>query len=384
MRNFAAKKIRVAMVIQEYYPIIGGAEHQLASQAALLKEMGVDIHIVTRRWPGLLPYEVIRGIPVHRMLSWGPRPLAAVLFITTAIWKIIRLNPDIIHAFELLSPSTVAVLAKKILRRPLIIKVLRGGILGDLRKIGSGFLGRFRIPFVLHAAEAFAVISHEIDAELESFGVSGSRRFFIPNGVDTQRFSPVTSTEKEALRIRLGLPTGVLAVFTGRLESEKRLDMLIKIWTSIRAKHPNANLLLVGTGSQEAYLRSIAGDGVWFTGGVDDVAPYLQSSDIFVLPSVAEGLSNALLEGLSCELGVIATNIGGTTDIIRHEKNGLLVPPDSPDHTMEAFLRLLSDPEYRHQLGVEGRKLIVEDYSIENVVKKIRQLYSSLTGDEGN
>ena len=381
--NTISRPIRVAMVIQEYHPIIGGAEQQLASQAALLKDMGVDIHGVTRRWSGLSPFEIIRGIPVHRMPSWGPRPVAALFFIFTAFFKLLWLKPDIIHAFELLSPSTIAVLVKWFLHRPLIIKVLRGGVLGDLKKIGDGSLGRLRVPFVVRAADAFVVISTEIDAELAALKVPSERRVFIPNGVDTYRFSPVSLMEKNALRARLGIPDGPLAVFTGRLEIEKRLDKLISVWPIVRSSYPNANLLLVGTGSQEQSLRLIAGDGVIFTGGVEDVSFFLKAADIFILPSVAEGLSNALLEGLSCELAVIATSIGGTTDVITHETNGLLITPDSPDELLVGLLRLFESAEFRHQLGMEGRKLILEKYSLHKAARSVRQLYELVMKNHG-
>ena len=370
--------IRVVMVIQEYHPIIGGAERQLASQAALLKNKGLDIHVVTRRWPGLSPFEVINGIPVYRMLSWGPRPIAAILFIITAVWKLYWLKPDIIHAFELLSPSTISVLSKWLLHRPLIVKILRGGVLGDLTKIGSGLFGKLRIRFVLNAVDVFVVISNEINDELRTFGVEAERRIFIPNGVDTTRFTPADPLIKDTLRIKLGLPDGLLTIFTGRLEIEKRLDLLIFIWAKIRRHIPNAYLLLVGIGSQEAYLRSIAGEGVIFVGEVEDTAPYLIASDIFVLPSISEGLSNSLLEALSCELAVIATSIGGTTDVVVNNVNGLLVNNESPEELMSGLMRLLNDSDFRRRIGVAGRQTILEKYSMLRAVTAIRNLYSVL------
>ena len=373
-----SRLIRVVMVIQEYHPIVGGAQKQLASQVNLLKNMGVDIHIITRRWPGLSPFETVRGIPVYRMLSRGPRPIAAITFIFSAVLKLFWLKPDIIHAFELLSPSTVSVLAKWILRRPLVVKVLRGGVLGDLKKIGSGLLGRWRVPFVVNAADVFVVISREIDSELAALGVLPGRRAFIPNGVDVDRFIPASLVEKEVLRAQLGLPKGLLAVFTGRLESEKRLDQLVALWPSVQVRYPDAHLLLVGTGAQEQSLRHNAGEGVCFTGSVDDVAPYLRAADIFVLPSVAEGLSNALLEGLSCGLAVVATSVGGATDVVKNNNNGLLIPPDAPEELLTAILHLFDNAKLRQRLGVAGRQLIVNNYSMAKVVCSVQQLYRSL------
>lgn len=373
------RKLRVVMIIQDYYPRLGGAQRQIAEQAPLLKKLDVEIIVLTRRYPGLIAFEQIGGVPVYRLPSLGPKPLAAVTFILSAIWRIIRLHPDLIHAQELLSPGTTAVLARGLTGIPVVAKVLRGGLLGDIAKIRRGGLGKFRVPFICNHIDAFAVISQEINGELARAGVPESNRFPITNGVDTDRFAPLEPDERRVTRRRLGLPAdGLLAVYTGRFEPEKRLDQVIRMWPGVRKDHPTAHLVLLGSGKQDEYLRQLAGDGVHFMGQVADVLPYLQTADLFLLPSSTEGLSNSMLEALACGLPIIATTVGGAEDVLSHNDNGWLVPPDEPEQLLEALRIVLADQPLRNRLGRSARQRMLDAYSLPVIVHKIRAMYDEV------
>ena len=121
--------------------------------------------------------------------------------------------------------------------------------------------------------------------------------------------------------------------------------------------------------------------GVWFIGQVDDAAHYLQAADLFVLPSSTEGLSNSLLEALSTGLPVLATSVGGTPDVIRHEVDGYLIPPDDRQAIKRGLLLLLSDETLRARLGKSGRTRILSDYSLEFVAERLGRLYEKLLRD---
>lgn len=370
--------ISVAMIIQGYLPRVGGAERQLAALAPLLQARGVALHILTRRYAGLSPYEEIDGVPVHRLPIPGPKPLAALSFMAAAQPKLAQLRPDLIHAHELLSPALTALLAKGWLRVPVVAKVLRGGLLGDVAKVRSKALGEARLALLRRHLDAFIVISQEIDAELAAMGVPPERRPFIPNGVDIERFAPVTPAEQAALRTELGLPSGPLTIFTGRLAAEKRVDQLLRLWPEIRAVHPEAGLLLLGRGEEEVILRQLAGEGVHFLGRIEDVAPYLQAADLFVLPSATEGLSNALLEALATGLPALVSEVGGAADVVEHGESGWLFPADTPTALREGLLTLLGDAALRAALGQAGRARVVADYALPVIADRLRALYEQL------
>ncbi len=317
--------LRVAMIIQGYHPLLGGAERQLRSVAPLLQARGVDVHILTRRHAGMAPYEAVDGVPVHRLPVPGPRPLKSLAYTAGSLALLRKLRPQVIHAYDLSSATTTAVLAKRLYGTPLVVKLLRGGVHGDIDRLKQKLFGDRRMTTFVREVDAFMTISREIDAELAAAGVAPERRRFIPNGVDVDRFAPVGDAAKARLRAELGLPEGPVVLYVGRLVAEKRLDVLLRAWSTAAAGR-SVSLLLLGEGPEEAALRSIAGPGVTFTGRVDDIAPYLKAADLFVLPSATEGLSNALLEALAAGLAVVATDVGGARDVVEDTVGGRLVP----------------------------------------------------------
>ncbi len=220
----------------------------------------------------------------------------------------LALQPDLVHAHEMLRPASIAVLSKRINKQPVLVKVLRGGARGDIYKLKRRTRWRSYFNNLKRNVDAFIVISHEIDGELASLNVPPEKRVFIPNGVNTERCSPIPENQKLKLRVALSLPPhATIVMYVGRLVAEKRVDHLLKIWGDICSKYYDACLLIVGDGAEEHSLMQMHVNGAQFTGQVDDAAPYLQAADLFVLPSSTEGLSNSMLEAMSCGLPVLAT-----------------------------------------------------------------------------
>jgi len=374
---------RVAMLIQKYYPHVGGAERQIQQLAPRLQARGFEVCIVTRHETGLSRFEIIDGVSVYRLACPGPKPLAAVFYIWSAVRLLSKLRPDLIHAHEILSPASAALLAKHFQGCPVIVKILRGGIRGDIYKLKRGPFWIQRFHILCQSVDSFIVISHEIDQELSALGVPSNKRTFIPNGVNTEAFAPVPDSLKKHLRTKLRLPLdGALVVYLGRLTAEKRVDHLLRIWPDIRVEFPQAQLLIIGTGAEEAQLRaqSVSVPGVQFTAQVNNPMRYLQAADLFVLPSATEGLSNSLLEALSSGLPVLATSVGGTPDVISHGENGYLIPPDDLPALRSGLMTLLADATLRARLGAGGRQRILTNFSLDSVAMRLDALYHSLLG----
>ena len=368
------------MIIQGYHPLVGGAERQLAAFAPELRALDIELHVLTRRYKGLRPFEVIDNVPVHRLPIPGPKPTASLTFTVTALPLLRRLRPHILHAHEVFSPATTATAAKRVLGgTPVVVTAHRSGPLGDVQRLLKKFMGQRRMRTFQQQVNAFVVISQEIDTELAGVGVPDARRIFIPNGVDTQHFAPLSAEAKLAQRQKLNLPAEApTAIFTGRLAPEKRVQHLIQAWPAVRAAHPNATLLILGVGPEEGALKQAAGPGVMFAGRIENVVPYLQAADIFVLPSAAEGLSVAMLEAMSTGLAAVVTRVGGAADVIQHGENGWLIPPDDPAALQAALLTLAGDPAQRLSLGQRARASVVNNYSLPVLAKRLRALYERL------
>jgi glycosyltransferase involved in cell wall biosynthesis len=367
------------MVIQRYLPHVGGAERQIQNLAPLLRSRGIEVLVLTRREKALPAYEIIDGTPVFRLPAPGPKLVAAICFTISAVRLLRQLDVDLIHAHELLSPTSVAALGKLLYGPPIVAKVLRGGKFGDVHKIKRRSFGGLRIRLLRRMVDVFIAISSEIQRELTDLGIPAERCVFIPNGVDVLRFRPALLEEKRRLRqIHQLPPEAPIAIYVGRLVREKRVEHLISAWRTVRAAVPDALLLIVGSGSEESTLMNMAGPGVRLIGEVSDVAPYFQCSDLFVLPSSSEGLSGALLEALASGLPVVATSVGGATDVIQHLENGYLIPPDDIAALEFALRTLLCDSALRARLGSSGRHRSASAFSFDLVADRLVDTYRGM------
>jgi len=366
------------MLIHGYFPRIGGAERQVRSVIPFLRERNIQVSVVTRQFDDTPAYEEIDEVPVYRMPIPGPKAVASLTYTLASIRTLGKLKPDLIHAHEFISPLTTALIAKRRYGYPIVVTPHRSGYLGDVQRLERRRLSEKRREYIKNHVDGFVVISHEIDDELAGMGIEKERRHLIPNGVDADQYVPVSPDGKKKLRQELGLPDGPILVFMGRLAPEKRVNLLVEIWQQVRESFPDATLLILGAGPEEENLRAAAGEGVNLWGGVDDVIPFLQASDVFVLPSVAEGFSVAILEALSCGVPVIASRVGGATDVIQHQKNGWIVEPDDKTQLLEAVLALFGDDSLRHELSQAGRQTIMETYHLSAIADVQRKLFEKV------
>jgi glycosyltransferase involved in cell wall biosynthesis len=375
--------MRVVMPIIEYHPVTGGAQRQLAALGPLLAQRGVEAHVLTRTVTGEPDSERLHSMQIHRLNTGSRGPLVGPRFVAAAARRIRALDPDVIHAFSLFSPSLIAMRAHRRLGIPTIVKVLRGGEMGErARLLDKPFAAR-RVARLRVDIDRFAVISREIDAELAALGISKAQRVWLPNGVDVERFRPAGPSERQALRSALRLGDGPVAIYCGRLVPEKDLDLLIAAWSTIRRRHSNAELCIVGTGPEENRLRTAAGDGIRFAGNQSEVDRWLQAADLFVLPSRTEGLSNAMLEAMAVGLPAVVTRVGGAEDVIEQDRNGLLVEPGSRAQLESTLLDCLGDHDRLLRLGLAARKTAVDHYSLEHTADRWVEEYRQLAERSG-
>jgi glycosyltransferase involved in cell wall biosynthesis len=377
----------IAIVSSVFYPSIGGAQRVALDTGRLLRDRGVDAFVVTRHYRGLARYEEVSGVPTYRVGNGDAgKALAAISFILGALWLLWRSRAryDVIHCHQMISPMTIGLLARALTRRPLVVMPHRSGPIGDIGvlTLRRPLSGRLRLLAVRRWGDAFVCISPAIAAELRGVGVPEARLWPITNGVDTERLSPLDADGRARRRRELGLPPGPLAVFSGRLVTEKGLDGLLSAWPMVIAALPDARLLLVGEGDQRGALESQArqqgvADQVHFHGASDDVGPILQAADLFVLPSHAEGLPVALLEALACGLPAVATDVDGTRDVIADGETGRLVPLGDPMALAAGIVEGFTAPAAT-AWARRGRAAVVQHYGLDDVIEQYLKLYRAL------
>ena len=375
--------LRVGLLISHFYPQQSGAERQALEQGAELARLGHSVHVLTKRVEGLPRDEVHRGISIHRWIktsSYGPLfGLSFVAGVARGLRKL-RHEIDLIHAHQALWEGIAAGAARPGLGGlPTLIQPASTGYYGEAEELGRT-RGRSLLRRVLLNNTAFAAISSDVAEQWTRLGVPPERLHRTASGVDVERFAPGPS------RVEKTLPPRPRVVFTGRLHPQKGLETLLEAWPAVAAE-TGASLVLVGDGIERDRLESKAEDlnirdRIRFVGEVPDPAEYLRAADAFALPSVAEGMSNSLLEAMATALPCYVSKIGGNVDLIADGVNGRLLPPADPKAWSDALIADLAAAESLRAMGVEARKRVEERHSIRAVVGRNLEIYRHLLGIE--
>ncbi len=367
----------------------GGMERQALALSTRLRAKGhriffiTCIHISEMCEKKLRVIGTIGGFRVYRvpLIPWL-RKLNALLYffgaLTILIWT--RRRYSIIHAHQMYSSGVVACIAKILLpKRRVLVKNCCGGECGDVKYLRALPLSHHIIEMMKRHIDTFIAISGETHQEMERTGFCNVVR--IPNGVDTKRFSPSNSSKdslKRELYPELSSKTWVL--FVGKFDPQKNSPLLIEAAAELP---DDACLLIVGAGAMSEQIESMIrsrrlGERVILCGTTTNIEKYYQSADLFVLPSRAEGSPNVLLEAMSSGLPCIGSDIASISEVVEHEKNGLIFGKyDKVDALQKCLRSALSDPEQMAKLGHKARQTILERYSFKAIVKRYSDFYDS-------
>jgi glycosyltransferase involved in cell wall biosynthesis len=278
---------------------------------------------------------------------------------------------DIVHNY-LLRANFVGSLAARLARVPIVLCSKRGchhmeG--GDLlmAKVGNALADR-----VTANAEAVRDFVH-LDE-----GCALAKMPVIPSGIDTDRFQPLPAADYKQ---RLGLPADCTAVgIVTRMRTRKGVEEFVRAIGELRRTRPDVHGVIVGEVSLDDVLEGIVReyglDGhLSLLGRRSDMPEVLSAFDLFVLSSHDEGMSNAVLEGMAMQLPVVATDVGGTGEVVRHGESGLLVPAKDPGALAAAMADVLADRERAGAMGRLGREIVVARFSAPAMVRQMEDLY---------
>ncbi len=389
------------MVSPLYHPSLGGLGRQAKVLTERLSREGVDLFVITRYLKDVPDATYSPDVEVIRAWSVRPRKyhlpeinlenlLTSLLFSLSTTIKLLqqRNHYEIVHFHGAGLPLIVNLPVLKALRKKVVAKVAAANLGTEAGSLRGRYLGLGTIlGHMLKWVDAFIATTGEIRDGLLREGIREERIWRIPNFIDLSLYPP--SGSKEAIKRSLGLPEGRIFVFAGRFVKRKGIEYLLRAWAEVLREAPQGvYLLLLGDGPLKAEMvslsRSLAIEKkTLFLGHVEEVREYLYASDAFVLPSLQEGMPNSLLEAMACSLPVIATRIGGVTDIIEDGVNGILVPPAEVSPLAEAMLRVLSDRDLSVSLASHARRTVEMHFSLDRVVGGYLRLYRALmnTGD---
>jgi len=195
-------------------------------------------------------------------------------------------------------------------------------------------------------------------------------------GVDISKFN---SGKAVKLRQELGIkPTDIVIGQHGRISREKDLITLLRAFSRLQTKYDNVKLLVVGDGLESIKKKLAARQGVILPGAQDNVIPYLQAMDIYVLSSLTETTSLTTLEAMSCKLPVIATRVGFVQDYIQEGYNGLFFEKQGAAELATKLSALIQNEEYRKELGQNARKTVRERFKWKITAEKISNYMDEL------
>jgi glycosyltransferase involved in cell wall biosynthesis len=376
--------IRVCMLIPSYEPLIGGAERQLSGLLPFIREIGVVPFVLTRRLKGTDRCESDGNVLVVR--TFAPNSLLFLLSLGVYLVQH-RSEWDLIHVHTLHSPVFMALVVGRLLGKPVVAKIPLSGPTAAITNHKRTWLGRLYLRFLVRNLAGFIILNQGSKSALLEIGVCEEKIFSIPNGVDAAKFHPEAPNLRTRLRQQHGLPQGFIGLFVGRLIPRKRPSLLVEAWSALCEEFPDALLVLVGGGADEARLReavqTVMPSRVRMLGQQPSevICGLLQAADCFILPSESEGLSNALLEAMAVGLPVVVSANDGNLEVVRDGENGLVF--EQPKELIEALKRLIEDRDFMVQAGLRARQTVEEKYAFPVVARCLKDLYGQVLKTTG-
>jgi glycosyltransferase involved in cell wall biosynthesis len=347
----------------------GGAERQLFYAVQALHQNGASVRVLFFE-PGGFWETPIKdlGVPVMCVGEGGSRFRRIVRIV-----KLLKEEPvDIVQAQHFYTNAYAAVAAL----------LLNCAGIGGLRSSGQFDFtqaGRIGGRVSLHLPKILAGNSRTSIEYAMKRGIESSRLYFLPNVVDTDRFTPADDDGAN----RGNVPVTLLAV--GRLAREKRFDRFISIVHGLRCSGLDVRAWIVGSARpgenpRPKLERQAAELGLFphflqFLGSAADIASIYRQSTVFVLTSDHEGTPNVLLEAMAMGLPVVTTAVGGVPDIVKDGETGLLIPRDDLKAQVTVIARLIRDPVLRTRIGKQARSYIEEDHSVHRLPAHLNRLY---------
>lgn len=340
----------------------GGAERQLFYMVSELQQYGANVHILCLT-QGEFWEERIRtlGVPV----SWVGKYSGRLLRLIQIIRKVYFLRPKILQSSHFYTNIYTGIVGK-VFGIP-NIGALRSDCFNEVATNGR-WLGMLQLKF----PQMIAGNSKQGLMNALTFGIPRKNVFLLPNVLDTELFTIKPNQNRNLITL----------LTVGNLTKAKRTDRFVRLMARMEQEFPGkTNGIIVGDGplrselQKQAWEAGLTSDQLNFLGSVVNVQEVYTKASIFILTSDWEGTPNVVMEAMACGLPVVATMVGGVTDLIRHGETGLLVNHDNEDHLFNAICTLINDSSLRETMGKKSREFIKKEHSLDKLPEYLLELY---------
>lgn len=343
-------------------PGIGGAERSMARlmQVAHGQEMQCSVILAGPPNPELIALIEPLGIPWQRVGKW------AITDLTRAFREY---QPDVAYLF-----GQIRTLWWNLAARRAGVPILIGAERGS----GTRWINRWGRRLDHFLLDAYITNSTSAAEVLQNCaGVRSEQTYVIHNGVSFSTNPPSPVPEN----MQLGSPS---IVCVANIRPLKGQILLLRVVKRLRQEYPDARAVLVGKdmtdGAFFTEVKALGLDDMFtWTGFVSDVRGFLQHADVFVLPSrYREGMPTSILEAMYAGLPVVGTQVGGVAELITNNKTGYIVMPDDENALFEGLQAILSSPERASEFGRAGRERVVQEFTMEQMVKKHIKVFTKV------
>lgn len=327
-------------------------------------------------------FEIKPLVTIHRIPH-------SVSFPLRRIRKLIKeQDVQIVHALMDYSTNTAAAsVVAKVTQLPFVYNVQGMGtrtnrfVVDILAESYDWTLERF----ISQNAKKLILLSKSLISRTRKLGVPDKNVVVIPSGVDCVRFDFTNPEVKEkATRLQNDLqikPGDFVVGYVGRLVPAKGLVHLLEAVAKIRKTYSNVVLLMVGEGAEKAKLEERANAlriQAHFVGYQTDTPPYYSLMDAFVLPSFFEGLPGVVLEAMAMQKPIVATDVGGTADLVCNSENGFLVSPGDSVGIASSLEKLISHVDLRAKMGRTSREIVEKSFQWNDIVDRVEMVYKEV------
>jgi glycosyltransferase involved in cell wall biosynthesis len=386
-------KPRVLMVTGAYFPETSGGGLQARAVIRALRHDADFVVLTTSADPSLPEHSDEDGIAIRRVhvdvQSAVSTLTAAARFAAAFVGLSSRIDIVNLHGFSR-KAIMLAVLSRLFGKR--FVLTLQTSVHDEPPAARDG---GWASDWAYRSADLYLSVSPGISRGYLNAQFPASRLRQVSNAVETDRFRPALPGEREALRCELGLPRDLaLVLFVGFFSRDKRPDVAYRAWSEIALRDAGSGLLMIGatravhgevdtvlaSAIRERAVRDGVADRMFFVESTTAIEKYFRTADVYVLPSVREGLPLALLEAMSSGLPCVASRLDGSTDVlIEDQVNGLLVATDDGAGMARAVGDLLTSTSLAARLGAAARATVLDRYAIQAVAPSWLAAYQELS-----
>lgn len=370
------KQRRILIVLRRYPPFNGGVENQISRIATSLFQADMNVTVLAGKHDNSLPsFREERGVMVRRFYEPQIRILRSVFFLSALVCRMLgtRSFYDIVFTYQVNETSFAAILMGKLLGKKVICGLGSMGAHGDIansRKKSFGALYRSSLRFV----DSFIGQTDLFFEEIEKYGFDKNRMTVIPN--------PITS---DFLNLKRNVTTTTTkhVLWCGRLSEVKNPMMIVPIAKELKKQHISFIIDVVGNGElKDALEMAIASEkldeNIILHGFQKNMIPFYTRADVLLLTSISDALPNVVLEAMAVGIPVVATDVGGVSKLVQHEKTGFLIHSTDYVKATERISELFENDELSSSMGKAAKDYVINNLTMSAIAERYSKLFDSL------